>query len=43
MAEPTREQKISSLEEQLADAVREQEFEQAAKLRDEIKALREQA
>lgn len=41
--EPTREQKIASLEEQLTSAVREQEFEQAAKLRDEIKALREQA
>lgn len=41
--EPTKEQKIAALEEKLNSAVREQEFEQAAKLRDEIKALREQA
>lgn len=40
--EPTREQKIAQLEAQLQQAIGEQEFEQAAKLRDQIKELRNQ-
>ena len=37
--EPTKEEKITDLKAQLSKAVEVQEYEQAAKLRDEIKAL----
>ena len=37
--EPTKEEKIELLKTKLDQAVQAQEFEQAAKLRDEIKAL----
>ena len=40
--EPTREDQIAALEEQMRQAVESQNFEQAAVLRDNIKALREE-
>jgi protein arginine kinase activator len=40
--EPTKEEKIAALEQQMQQAVESQNFEQAAVLRDNIKALREE-
>ena len=38
-SEPTKDDKIAALKDQLSKAVETQEYEQAAALRDEIKAL----